>query len=65
MQTAIEAVLPHELVEQAHEYIRQGWAIDFDALLADALRRYLESHAADLTAVLVREDVEWGLHGRD
>lgn len=65
MQTAIEATLPHELVEQAHEYIRQGWAADFDALLADALRRYLESHAADLTEALVREDLEWGLHGRD
>jgi hypothetical protein len=45
--------------------VEQGWVGDFDELLAEALRRYLESRSSDLTEKFLREDVEWGLHGRD
>ncbi len=34
-------------------------------LLAEPLRRFLESHEASLTESFLREDVQWGLHGRD
>jgi hypothetical protein len=50
-------------VEAALEYVRAGWATDLNALLTDALRRYLDSHAAGLAERFLREDVEWGLHG--
>jgi hypothetical protein len=29
------------------------------------LRRFLDSHRGDLMQDLIREDVEWGLHGTD
>ena len=63
--TAIRAELPEELFNQAQDYVLEGWAADFNELLTDALRRYLESHSAKLTETFIREDVEWGLRGRD
>jgi hypothetical protein len=64
-KTAIEAELPAELTAQAHFCVQQGWARDFNELLAEALRRFLESHAAPLTEAFVINDVRWGLHGTD
>ncbi len=63
--TLIEAELPAELAAQARAFVAEGWAMDFNELLAEALRRYLESHEGSLTESFVMEDVEWGLHGRD
>ena len=63
MKTAVQTTLPAELLSQARGFVEDGWAGDFDELMAEALRRYLESHSARLTESLVREDVAWGLHG--
>lgn len=65
MTTSVHAQLPEKLVEEARKFVQAGWATDFDQLVADALQRYLESHSAELTEAFVREDVDWGLHGRD
>ena len=65
MKTAIQAELPQELVTQARAFVEQGWAGDFNELLAEALRRYLESHSSRLAESFIREDVSWGLHGRE
>ena len=65
MKTAIQAELPDELVIQARALVEQGWAGDLNELLAEALRRYLESHTSPLSASFVREDVTWGLRGRE
>ena len=65
MKTIIQTELPDELVSQARSLVDRGWAGDFDELLADALRRYLESHSSQLTESFIREDVAWGLSGRE
>ena len=59
--TLIEAELPAEFAAQARAYVAAGWATDFNELLAEWLRRFLESHEASLTESFVKEDVEWGL----
>ena len=64
MASVIQVNLPEDLLSRAQQLVRDGWASDFDALLADALRRYLESHGPTLNEAFVREDVAWGLHGR-
>ena len=64
MKTTIQAALPPELLTRARAFVDEGWMGDFDELLAEALRRYLESHSTDLTEKFLREDVDWGLHGR-
>lgn len=63
MKTAIQAELPEELVAEARAFVEQGLVGNFDELLAEALRRYLESHSTRLTESFIREDVAWGLRG--
>jgi hypothetical protein len=63
MSTAIQADLPPELLAQARAFVEEGWATDVNELLAEALRRYLESHSSQLSETFIREDVEWGLNG--
>lgn len=65
MTASVHAELPEKLVEEAQEFVRAGWATDFNQLVTDALRRYLESHSAELAEAFIREDVQWGIHGRD
>ncbi|MDZ7619972.1 MAG: ribbon-helix-helix domain-containing protein [Patescibacteria group bacterium] len=65
MTASVHAELPEELVEEAQEFVRAGWATDFNQLVTDALRRYLASHSAEFAEGFVREDVQWGLHGHD
>ena len=62
--STIQVNLPEELVAEAQKFIHDGWGSDFDALLAESLRRYLESHRPGLTEAFFREDVAWGLHGQ-
>jgi hypothetical protein len=65
MKTAIQAELPEELVAEARAFVEQGSVGDFDELLAEALRRYLESHSTGVTESFIRDDVAWGLRGRE
>ena len=62
-KTIIQAELPPELTARARSYVEDGWATDLNELLADALRRFLESHTARVTEAFVMSDVQWGLHG--
>ena len=48
MKTAIQAELPEQLVAEARAFVEQGWVGNFDELLAEALRRYLELYSARL-----------------
>lgn len=63
--TTINISLPDELLAQARQYVSDGWTTDINELLANALRRYLESHDSVITEGFVREDIAWGLHGDD
>jgi hypothetical protein len=53
------------LVSAARSFVAEGWAADFDTLLAEALRCYLDSHSSMLTEKFIREDVAWGLLGHE
>jgi Arc/MetJ-type ribon-helix-helix transcriptional regulator len=59
--TTIEAHIPDQLAQQARALVARGWAGNLDDLIAESLRRYLESHQEALTEGFIREDVEWGL----
>ena len=65
MIDTVQAELPHDLVEEVQALIREGWASNLSAVLEDALRRHLQSHTAELAESFLREDVAWGLHGRE
>jgi hypothetical protein len=51
--------------QQARRMVERGWAADVDSIIAESLRRYLESHQERLSEQFIREDVEWGLKGSD
>ena len=65
MSSALQAELPPELLAQARAFVEEGWATDVNELLAEALRRYLESNSSQLSETFIREDVEWGLNGNE
>ncbi len=65
MKTAIQAELPEQLVANARAFVEEGWVDDFNDLLAEALRRCLESHSSHPVESFIQEDVVWGLRGRE
>jgi len=65
MSTTVQTEIPAALWQQAQVMIQQGWVASMDELIAESVRRYLESHAEALSEQFLREDLEWGLHGSD
>ncbi|MDD2658816.1 MAG: ribbon-helix-helix domain-containing protein [Methylococcales bacterium] len=63
--TILQTQLPDQLLQQAQYLVQQGWIANIDELIAEAMRRYLESHREAMTEQFIREDVDWGLHGQD
>jgi len=57
----IQAELLTRLLEQMESLVKEGWFQDIDDLIADALRRFLETHRPELMERYVWQDVEWGL----
>ena len=65
MKTAIQAELAEQLVADARAFVEESWVGDFNDLLAEVLRRYLESHSLHPAESFIQEDVIWGLRGRE
>jgi Arc/MetJ-type ribon-helix-helix transcriptional regulator len=61
----IETEVPSQLLAEVQSLVDTGWFRSVDDVVLDALRRFLASHREELMEGLLREDVEWGLHGRD
>ncbi len=65
MDTGPQVTFPPRVHQQMRALVAEGWFRDESELVIEALRRYLESHQPELMERFIREDVEWGLHGRD
>lgn len=65
MTTLIHTEIPDQLAQQAQRMVERGWAANVESIVAESLRRYLESHQETLTEQFINEDVEWGLKGND
>jgi Arc/MetJ-type ribon-helix-helix transcriptional regulator len=61
----VQTDVPVHLLTEMQMLVESGWFRDLDDLMLDALRRFVESHRAELMERFIREDVEWGLHGDD
>jgi len=59
----IQTDVPVRLLAEMQMLVEAGWFRDLDDLMLDALRRFVESHRAELAERFIREDVEWGLCG--
>ncbi|MEI6708001.1 MAG: CopG family transcriptional regulator [Methylococcales bacterium] len=65
MTTLVETQIPDQLWQQAQNMVQQGWINNMDELVAEAIRRYVESHQQILSERFIQDDIEWGLHGED
>jgi Arc/MetJ-type ribon-helix-helix transcriptional regulator len=63
--TTIQMEVPLSLFTQAQHLVEAGWFRSLDEVVLDALRRFLESHQAELMEEFIRQDVDWGLSGDD
>jgi Arc/MetJ-type ribon-helix-helix transcriptional regulator len=63
--STLETELPSRLLGEVRALVEAGWFRNVDELVADALRRFVETHRDELMEELVRDDVDWGLHGND
>lgn len=61
----LDTRIPYRLFRELQALVEDGWSRDLDDVVIEALRRYSESHRDALMAEFIREDVEWGLRGRD
>lgn len=61
----LQAELPDKLYEQIKLLVETGWFHNEKDVITEALRRFLETHKPELMEKFVREDVAWGLHGKD
>ena len=61
----VRAEVPVRLLTEMEALVKAGWFRSLDELMMDALRRFVESHRAELMEQFIREDVEWGLHGEE
>ncbi len=61
----VEAKIPERLDRQIDALVEQGWFHSRDKVMAEALRRFLESHRPELMEQFIRDDIEWGLRGRN
>lgn len=61
----IQAQVPIRLLSEMRALVEGGWFQSIDEIVVDAVRRFVESHHAELTEQFLREDVAWGLRGDD
>jgi len=61
----IQTELPEKIYERALDLVNQGWFRDEQDIFSEAIRRYVDSHRPHLMEKVIRDDVEWGLHGDD
>ena len=62
---AICTELPDQLYKEVRILVEKSWFRNEDDIILEALRRFLDTHKVELMEQYIREDVEWGLHGKD
>lgn len=61
----IQTEIPEQLYEKAEALVKEGWFRDEKDIFSEAIRRFLDTHRAELMEKFIRDDVEWGLHSND
>ena len=62
---AISTELPDKLYQEIKSLVDKGWFRNEEDIILEALRRFLDTHKVELMEKFIREDVEWGLHGKE
>jgi Arc/MetJ-type ribon-helix-helix transcriptional regulator len=62
---AVRTEVPARLLAEMRQLVEAGWFGSLDEIVVDAMRRFVESHRAELMERFIREDVAWGLRGEE
>ena len=65
MALTVETKIASRMDRQIDALVEQGWFPSRDEVFQEAIRRFLDSHRPELMERFVREDIEWGLRGRN
>ncbi|WKJ90212.1 hypothetical protein QZJ86_19705 [Methylomonas montana] len=57
--TTVKNEIPDQLWQQAQYMIQQGWVANMDELIAESMRRYLESHLETMNERFIRVGPAW------
>ncbi|HLC45848.1 MAG TPA: ribbon-helix-helix domain-containing protein [archaeon] len=60
----IPAKLTERLVGEVDVLVKEGLYASRSEAIRDAVRRLVEEMSAKLLEQAIREDIEWGLHGK-
>jgi len=61
----IPAKVTGRLVMEMDEMIKEGWYANRSELIRDAIREMVKRIKIQMLEDAIKEDVEWGLHGKD
>ena len=56
---------PDEVEAQLKRLVDSGWEDSSQDAIVEALRRYLRLREPEILERHLRNDIEWGLHGRE
>ncbi len=59
----IRAKIPDQIYRQMEILVKQGWFRSQEDVIDQALRRFLAAQRPELLEKILRDDVQWGLHG--
>jgi len=61
----IPAKITKKLVIEMDKVIKEGWYANRSELVRDAIRKMIKDLKADRLESAIKEDVKWGLYGKD
>ncbi|MBW3019580.1 ribbon-helix-helix domain-containing protein [Candidatus Woesearchaeota archaeon] len=62
---AIPAKLTPKMLEEIDEIIHDGWYANRSELIRDAIREMVKRMKAERLEAAIKDDVKWGLYGKD
>jgi hypothetical protein len=64
LMKTVATKISDQLDREIDALVERGWFSTRDAIVQEAIRRFLDTHRPKLMERFVREDAEWGLRGR-
>jgi Arc/MetJ-type ribon-helix-helix transcriptional regulator len=62
---AIPAKITERLVHEMDTIVKEGWYANRSELIRDAVRDMVKRMKAERFEAAIKEDVRWGLYGKD
>ena len=62
---AVPTKITPRLLSEMDEIIHEGWYANRSELIRDAIREMIKKMKADRLEAAIKDDVKWGLYGKD